>query len=230
MSAFPGFPKTCLPFLKQLAKNNDRAWFNDNKQRYEEAVRYPALNFIEAMGPKIHKNLSTHFVAVPKKVGGSLMRVYRDTRFSKDKTPLKTNVGIQFRHELGKDVHAPGFYVHIEPDNCFLGAGIWHPESKVLAQIRAFIVDNPRSWEAALKERGFKQNWELVGDSLKRPPRGFDAEHPLINDLKRKDFIALMNFPEEELLKPGFIDYVIRRYKQTASLVSYLCMAVEADY
>ncbi len=128
MALFEGFPKTCVPYLKKLAKNNNRPWFNDNKQRYEDAVRTPALAFIEAMGPPLKKQLSPHFLAQPKKVGGSLMRVYRDTRFANDKTPFKTNVGIQFRHELGKDVHAPGFYLHIEPGNCFLGAGICAPK------------------------------------------------------------------------------------------------------
>ena len=92
MVGFEGFPKTCIPFLRQLAKNNQRLWFNDNKHRYETAVREPALAFIESMGPEL-KKLSPHFRASAKKVGGSLMRVYRDTRFARDKTPYKTNVG-----------------------------------------------------------------------------------------------------------------------------------------
>ena len=137
--AFQGFPKTCFPFLRQLQKNNNREWFNANKQRYEDSIRTPALSLIEHIGPEIAEKLSPHFVAIPKKVGGSLMRVYRDTRFAKDKTPYKTNIGIQFRHELGKDVHAPGFYLHIEPGNCFIGTGIWRPESLFLNKIREFI-------------------------------------------------------------------------------------------
>ncbi len=122
------------------------------------------------------------------------MRVYRDTRFANDKTPFKTNVGIQFRHELGKDVHAPGFYLHIEPGNCFLGAGIWRPESKVLAAIREFIADNPNGWREAVGARAFKKDWELVGTTLVRPPRGFEPDHPLIVDLKRKDFHCVYEF------------------------------------
>ena len=227
---FEGYPKGCVPFLKQLARNNNRNWFNENKQRYEDDVRTPSLRFIEAMGHEIPKHLSKHFLAQPKKVGGSLMRVYRDTRFAKDKTPLKTNVGIQFRHELGKDVHAPGFYVHIEPGNCFLGAGIWHPESKVLSAIRNFIADNPNAWKKITSTRAFRKNWELVGDTLIRPPRGFDPEHELIVDLKRKDFIACMNFEDGEINSPKFPAYTIRQFKQVSELVAYLCMAVEADY
>ena len=230
MTVFEGYPAKTLTFLRQLARNNERDWFNANKQRYEDLVRMPSLAFIEAMGPAIKKHLSGHFLAQPKKVGGSLMRVYRDTRFAKDKTPYKTNVGIQFRHELGKDVHAPGFYLHIEPGNCFLGAGIWHPESRVLTGIREFIADNPHAWKAATGSRVFKKNWALVGDTLVRPPRGFAPDHELIVDLKRKDFIACMNFDDKLIHGNDFLDFTIRHYKQCDDLMAYLCMAVEADY
>ena len=179
-NAFRGYPQNALSFLKEIERNNNRPWFQENKSRYEDLIRTPSLDFIEAMGTRIEKKLSPHFLAVRKKVGGSLMRVYRDTRFSKDKTPYKTNVGIQFRHVQGKDVHAPGFYVHLEPGNCFLGAGIWRPESKSLLRIREFIADNPNAWRSALSVRGFKKNWRLIGDSLVRPPKGFDKDHPLI--------------------------------------------------
>ena len=229
MAQFDGFPAECLPFLTQLAANNNRPWFNENKQRYEDNVRYPALSFIADMGEPL-KKLSPNFLAVPKKVGGSLMRVYRDTRFANDKTPFKTNVGIQFRHESGKDVHAPGFYVHIEPGNCFLGAGIWRPEGAVLNGIREFIVDNPNAWREATQSRSFKRNWALVGATLTRQPRGFDADHPLMVDLKRKDFIACMNFDDAEINKRNFVSFVIRHFKTTVPLVSYLCMAVEAEF
>ena len=229
MARFAGFPKRCIPYLKQLGRNNERSWFNENKLRYEDCVREPALAFIEAIGPELTK-LSPHFRAIPKKVGGSLMRVYRDTRFAKDKTPYKTNVGIHFRHELAKDVHAPGFYVHIEPGNCFIGAGIWHPESKVLNKIREFIADNPHAWGQATANRAFKRDFAFMGDALKRPPRGFSPDHELIEDLKRKDFIACMNFDDTEIVKTGFVRFVMRAFKRTDALMSYLCMAVDAQY
>ena len=229
MAQFEGFPNGCIPFLKQLARNNNREWFNEHKQRYEDNVRSPAMTFIAAMAPQL-PSLSAHFRAIPKKVGGSLMRVYRDTRFAGDKTPFKTNVGIHFRHELGKDVHAPGFYVHIEPGDCFLGAGIWHPEAPTLAAIREFIADNPNAWKKATHAAAFKRDWVLVGDTLVRPPRGYDPGHALIADLKRKDFIACMNFDEALLTEPGFVKFVITSYKRASALVSYLCMAVEVPY
>lgn len=229
MALFEGFPPTCLRFLKQLARHNERSWFNTNKARYESAVRLPALAFIAAMAPELAR-LSPHFRAIPKKVGGSLMRVYRDTRFANDKTPFKTNVGIQFRHELGNDVHAPGFYLHIEPGNCFLGAGIWRPEAPVLNRIREFIADNPNAWKAATRTAAFRRDWALVGDSLVRPPRGYLPEHELIDDLKRKDFIACMNIPDAAIEDRQFVRYVARAYRRTVPLMAYLCMAVEAEF
>lgn len=229
MAQFEGFPGGCLPFLKQLAKNNNRAWFDANKQRYEDLVRLPALNFIAAMADQL-PSLSAHFRAIPKKTGGSLMRVYRDTRFAGDKTPFKTNVGIHFRHAEGRDVHAPGFYVHIEPGDCFLGAGIWHPEPPTLNAIREFIADNPNAWKKATQAAAFKRDWALVGDSLVRPPKGFDPAHDLITDLKRKDFIACMNFDEALITDPGFVRFATTAFKRASALVGYLCMAVDVPY
>lgn len=229
MAVFEGFPPGCRKFLQQLARHNERAWFDANKARYESEVRSPALAFIAAMAPELAR-LSPHFRAIPKKVGGSLMRVYRDTRFANDKTPFKTNVGIQFRHELGQDVHAPGFYLHIEPANCFLGAGIWRPEAPVLNRIREFIADNPNAWKSATRAAAFRRDWALVGDSLVRPPRGYAPEHELIDDLKRKDFIACMNFSDERIEDRQFVRFVARAYRRTLPLMAYLCMAVEAEF
>ena len=108
---FRGFDPSLFEFLEELADNNHRSWFQNNKERYETVVLEPSLAFIREFASRL-KTISPYFVASDRRVGGSLMRVYRDTRFGKDKTPYKTNVGIQFRHEFGKDVHAPGFYVH----------------------------------------------------------------------------------------------------------------------
>ncbi|MCG7959428.1 MAG: DUF2461 domain-containing protein [Candidatus Thiodiazotropha taylori] len=229
MREFSGFPKQTLPFLKKLGRNNQREWFNEHKKEYETYVREPAFAFIEEMAPKL-KALSDHFHAIAKKSGGSLMRVYRDTRFSKDKTPYKTNIGIQFRHQLGKDVHAPGFYLHIENGGCFIGAGIWHPESKTLGKIRNFIADNPASWSALKEQTDFSNQFELAGDSLKRAPKGFAPDHPLIEDLKRKDFIALKSFDCSQINRVDFADFVMDGFQSSDQLMRYLCTAVEVNY
>lgn len=229
MQRFKGFPPQTLAFLEDLSRNNEREWFNANKQRYEQFVRQPALSFIEEMAPKL-RGISGQFNASAKKTGGSLMRVYRDTRFSSDKTPYKTNIGIQFRHVLGRDIHAPGFYLHISPDECFIGAGIWHPESRTLTRIRDFIADNPAAWQAALTHKPFCKSYRLAGDSLVRPPKGYSADHPLIEDLKRKDFIALKSFDGRRIASAKFVDFVNKGFADSAPLMRYLCTAVEVSF
>lgn len=226
MSAFT--PAT-LKFLKALRKNNNREWFNEHKADYEALVREPALDVIGAMVEPL-RNISPQFEAVPKKVGGSLMRIYRDTRFGHDKTPYKTNIGIQFRHRLGKDVHAPGFYLHIEPQEFFVGVGIWRPDSAALAKIRAAIAEKPDQYRAALVHRPFKQNFEMAGDSLKRPPRGFAADHPLIDELKRKDFIAVKTLTEADILSPALIQKITRLFDHATPLMAFLCNAIGVKF
>ena len=222
------FTKDTVKFLRELEKNNNREWFEANKHRYESDVREPALAYIEAMAPQLAK-ISDAFIASPKKVGGSLMRVYRDIRFSKDKTPYKTNIGIQFRHAAGKDVHAPGFYLHIEPSRVFVGAGIWRPDSTTVNNTRMHMDDSQAEWKkivTALRRKGF----ELYGESLKKPPRGYAADHPLIEDLKRKDFIATQDIKITEVSKKDFVKQSAGLFGATKHLVRFICEANDLDY
>ena len=128
-------------FFRELKENNNREWFQANKQRYETQVREPLLHFITDFGVRLPE-ISPRYMADARKSGGSLFRIYRDVRFSKDKSPYKTTAGIQFRHENGKDVHAPGFYLHLEPDGVFVGVGIWHPETKILNNFCVIFIDH----------------------------------------------------------------------------------------
>ena len=228
-STFPGFPPELLRFLKQLSKNNNREWFQANKSRYEEDLLEPSLAFIAAMADPIAK-ISPHFRAVPKRMGGSLMRIYRDVRFAKDKSPYKTNVGIQFRHEAGKDVHAPGFYFHIEPNEVFLGAGIWHPDSKTLRKIRLAIDEDPDAWKRAKTGKAFCSRFQPEGDSLKRPPQGFDADHPLIEDLKRKDHIGIFRIDPKALLQPTIVKETAAAYRASKAYMAFLCRAIGVKF
>jgi uncharacterized protein (TIGR02453 family) len=214
-----------LAFLRDLDGNNNRTWFEQNKHRYEAEVREPALEFIRLMGPRIQK-ISRHLVASDKKVGGSLMRIHRDVRFSRDKRPYKTNVGIQFRHAAGKDVHAPGCYFHVDPKSVFLGAGMWHPEADALTAIREAIVGNPKAYRAARRAKAFKQGFSLEGESLKRAPKGFDPEHPLIDALRRKDHIAVLNLKKKDLRRPDLVDYVAGQLAGTKPFMAFLTKAV----
>jgi uncharacterized protein (TIGR02453 family) len=223
------FSKATLDFLDELAAHNERAWFEANKHRYEAVVREPALVFIQAMAPELAK-FAPHFRAEPRKMGGSLMRVFRDTRFARDKSPYKTNIGIQFRHELGKDVHAPGFYVHVATDGCFLGVGCWHPEPDALGRIRDLIAAQPERWFKARNDRKFAAQWELSGDSLSRPPRGYAADHPAIEDLKYKDFVAMAPLGFDEATGAGLAKLAGRRFAAAAPFMAFLCDATGVAY
>jgi uncharacterized protein (TIGR02453 family) len=218
------FSARTFSFLKELAENNDRAWFDANKARYESDVREPALAFIVDFAPRL-KKISPHFRADPRKSGGSMFRIYRDTRFAKDKSPYKTHTGIQFRHEAGKDAHAPGFYLHIQPKGCFVGAGTWHPDSAALRSIRDALVDDPAGWRKAALRGSFADTFALRGDSLSRPPRGYDPEHALIADLKRKDFIGVTELPQKRLTSGAFMDDFEALCRAGAPLVRWLCRA-----
>ena len=133
------FSPDVFTFLRQLKRNNDREWFAKNKARYQQSIVEPALSFIGGFAPCLDK-ISFHFVADARPTRGSLFRIYRDTRFSNDKRPFKTHVGIRFSHSSGKDAHAPVFYLHLEPGNCFAAAGIWHPDNRALTKARTAIV------------------------------------------------------------------------------------------
>jgi len=226
---FPGFEPTVFQFLEELADNNNRPWFQENKRRYERDVLEPCLAFIRAFEPRL-KRISKFFVAGDRRIGGSLMRVYRDTRFSKDKTPYKTNVGIQFRHELGRDVHAPGFYLHIAPGECFLAVGVWRPDRTSLGRIRQAIVDEGDRWRRATRERKFRKHFAIDGGRLKRAPRGFPADHPLIEDLKRTDFVALGELGEQDVLAEGFAGRVATSFAAGRPFMRFLCQALKVPF
>ncbi len=221
------FTAKTFAFLNDLADNNDREWFKANQDRYESEVREPALDFITDFKPYLD-DISPHFRADARKVGGSLFRIQRDTRFAKDKTPYKTNTGVQFRHEAAADVHAPGFYLHLEPRNCFYGFGLWRPETKVAYTIRAYIDAEPDEWTKSIAALG--DDMTLAGDSLKRPPRGYDPDHHLVEDLKRKDFIVTATLTQKEVTASGFMDDFADRCRTGSPFMAFLCQAVNIDY
>ncbi len=213
------FRAELFEFLRQLKRHNNRDWFARNKHRYEDAVRDPALMFIGSFGPHLHR-LSPHFVADPHPTRGSLFRIYRDTRFSPDKQPFKTHVGIRFSHARGKNIHAPVFYLHLEPDNCFAAAGVWHPDNSALTKIRMAIVADPDQWAKA------RRKLELEGDSLTRPPRGFYPHHEFIEDIKRKDFVASVEMTEAQVCGPRFMQGFVSACRTMLPLVEFTVRAL----
>jgi uncharacterized protein (TIGR02453 family) len=212
-------------FFRELRRNNDRDWFTANKDRFETVVRDPLLQFIREFDFRL-RAISPNFVADPRRSGGSLFRINRDIRFSKDKSPYKTAAGIQFRHTAGRDVHAPGFYLHLEPAGCFAAYGIWRPDSPTLLKIRRAIVQRPDDWAAALPSSSGAGRFQFGGDSLKRPPKGFDPTHPRIEDLKRKDYVLFHDLQDEQLQAAGFIDEFASMCREGTPFMRFLTDAV----
>lgn len=230
MSTFNGLPADYFKFFNALKKNNNREWFNDNKQRFRESVQEPLSHFVEAMAPRL-KKITRHVVADPRLNGGSVFRIYKDVRFSKDKTPYKTHGAVQFRHALGKDAHAPGFYVHLATDEIVFGGGIWHPPSPNLLQIREAIRDKGNVWKKATSGAKFENRFGGVrGDQLTRPPRGFVAEEAHIEDIKRKSFFAMTQGKPAAAKKPAFADDVEAAFKDAKPMMKFLCDALGAPF
>ena len=207
-------------FLRELRAHNERAWFEANKERYLTEVRDPVLAFVAVVAPKLLA-ISPHVVADPRPSGGSLLRIYRDTRFSRDKTPYKTNVGLRFGHGAGKDIHGPGYYLHLAPGEVFMAGGIWRPDADALRAVREAIGADPRGWKRA--QRSPLRHGDA---SLRRPPRGFDPEHPLIEDLKRTSFTVGHQFTEKQACSPAFPDLFVGACRHEAPLMKFLAKAV----
>ena len=223
------FNAATFRFLRALAKNNNREWFNARKAQYEESVRDPFLRLIADLAEPLAK-ISPHFRADPRPSGGSMFRIYRDTRFANDKSPYKAWLGARLFHERARQVHAPLFYVHIQPGRCFAGGGLWHPEPPALKRIRDFLVDNPATWKKAARSKRFRERLTLGGESLSRPPSGYDAQHELIDDIKRKDFVASAEFSDAVALSPRLKPLLIDTFKGIAPMVDYLCAALDLEF
>lgn len=223
------FTPATFKFLRDLAANNNRDWFNANKDRFVSEVKEPALDFIVDFGSRL-QTISPYFISDPRPNGGSLFRIYRDVRFSKDKSPYKTHAGLHFRHRAGKDAYTPGFYLHLEPRACFVGLGLWHPDNPTLKLIRDTLVADPGRWKKAVGGKVFQKEFTISGDSLKRPPKGYDPDHPLIDVLKMKDFTAYAPLTQKQITSPGFVDEFAGRCRDGGSLVKFICEAIGQKY
>jgi uncharacterized protein (TIGR02453 family) len=223
------FKPTFFGFLRQLKKNNNRPWFHANKERYELLVRNPLLDFIGEVGPQLRK-ISKHMTADNSPMGGSMFRIYRDTRFSKNKTPYKTAASAKFRHDRFSDFHVPGYYLHLEPGEVFTGGGIWRPEPPTLGQIRDYLANHPEKWKSVLTNKKFKKECTLEGDKLVRPPKGYDPAHPYIEDLKRKDFICFTALDEKTACSSRFMEVFIESCKAAEPLMKFLAESLLIDW
>ena len=219
------FTSESFAFLRELSENNNRDWFAANKQRYESEIKNPALGFINDFGPRLNR-IAPRLVADPRPVGGSMFRIYRDTRFSRDKSPYKTHLGIHFFHESAKAAASvPGFYLHISPETCFAAAGIWHPDAASLAKIRHVIANGSSDWKAIKRSK-----LPIEGGALKRPPRGFAADHPMVEDLKRTDFITSVPLTENQICGKSFMSDFSAACRKMTPLVRFVAKSLKLPW
>ncbi|MEZ0470207.1 DUF2461 domain-containing protein [Luteimonas salinilitoris] len=224
------FSDRSFRFLRALARRNERAWFHAHKADYEAHVREPFRRLLSDLHPDVLA-VSPHFRADPKPVGGSLFRIHRDTRFANDKSPYKTWQGARLFHERSRETAAPSWYLHLEPGDCFVAAGIWHPESPVLRRIRQFVVDNPAGWKTAAHAPAFRRRYRLGSqEMLVRPPRGFPADFEFIEDLRRRNFIALRSIDDATMAGPRLRQVLARDLRATAPFMDYLCAALDLEF
>ena len=197
MTQYNGFPKEGIKFLQDLAQNNNRDWFNDHKTDYQTFVRDPAVELIGILGERLKAELFPNIIYDTRTNGaGSLTRINRDTRFSPDKSPYKTSIGLIFWEGGGKKFENPAIDIHLGADECFMRAGIHMFPKQVLAAYRDAVVDNEMGGtleEAILSVRD-KAGLRIGGEHFKRVPRGFDPEHPRA-DLLRYNGIGSHSAP-----------------------------------
>lgn len=217
---FSGFPKEGISFLKRLKRNNTRTWFTDHKDEYEEFVKLPMQSLIASLRPAFER-IAPEFEVHPKR---SLFRIYRDTRFSKDKTPYKTHAAAHFvLRGTAKGLVGSGYYVHIEPGECFVGAGIYMPDGAQLKEIRHAIAEKGRQFREIVRERTFTRTYGTIqGDRLKRMPKGFDEDHPMADWLKLKQFFVGTSLPEKACHSRGFLTMLVDRFEAASPFVRFL--------
>lgn len=213
------FTPETLKFLRALKRNNDREWFKARKDQYEEHVRGPMIRVIERLA-RDFQSFAPEIVASPKT---SLFRIYRDTRFSDNKTPLKTQVSASFRPKDLPKGEGAGLYLEVHPQWVWMGGGFWAPPAPHLVRIREHIADTFPEIERLSTARAFTSLFgRLEGEKLTRVPRGYPKDHPAAEYLKYKQFLAAREFPPEFATSAEFYPTLVRSYKAAMPLIRFL--------
>jgi len=226
MPEFDGFQKETVLFFEELKKNNTRQWFEESKQDYEDYVKQPSIDFVLAMGDRL-RTIAPGINAVPK-VNQSLFRLNRDTRFSKDKSPYKTNLGIWFWDGRGKRMESSGFYFHLEDDRLVLGCGLYIFTKELLERYREAVVDEKhgpglRKAVEAVSKRGYY----VRGSHYKRVPRGYDPSHKNAEFLLYNGLHAGIETKiPREFYSKALIEYSLTHFKGMRPLHEWLNEAV----
>ena len=202
--------QSTLDFLKELKANNNRDWFNDHRLLYE-AARDNFATFIEELIISLNKIDDFVSDANPK---NSIFRIFKDVRFSKDKSPYKSHFSASISKGGRKSDYA-GYYIHVEPENkTILASGIWHPQPAILKSVRNEISYNHQEYEKIIRNKKFVASFgQVEGNKLVRPPKGFDKEHPAIEYLKHKDFVVHHKVKDKEICQPSFKDYCVKKFE-----------------
>ena len=223
-TAFPGFPKRTVEFLRELKKHNDREWFAAHRGEYEEAVMAPARAFVLALGERLRR-LAPALRFEPR-VNGSIFRVQRDTRFSADKTPYKTNLGVYFWEGAARRIDSSGFYFHVEPPVLILGGGMYVFTRPFLAQYRQAVADPAIGPElAAITSRiAARPGFTVEGARYKRLPAGFEAD-PETAPLLLHDglYAGWEGRIPPELHSPALVGFCLEQFKAMLPLHRWLC-------
>ena len=218
------FTPRFFDFLRELKSNNKKEWFDANKDRYLADVRDPLLAFIAAFQPRLLQ-ISPYLIADPRPTGGSMFRIYRDTRFSKNKVPYKTAASAFFSHQTGGK-NGPGIYLHLATESCFIGVGHWRPDPVTRTKVTNAIAARPEAWGDAISSKEFRKLLKMEGDSMAKLPRQYDPQHPFAEDLKRKDFIVTSSFSEKQACSKDFIERAETISRVAAPYLGFIIRAV----
>jgi uncharacterized protein (TIGR02453 family) len=225
MSEFAGFPKETVTFLPDLAKNNRKTWFNAHRDEYERFIADPAKTFTEAMGERLTA-FAPGIIAEPR-VNGSIFRIYRDTRFSKDKTPYKTHLGVFMWEGEGPKMECPGFYFHLEPPSLLLGGGVHIFSKHLLDEYRRSVIHPEHGPDLAEAVQSVSKHLDIGGRHYKRTPRGYDPEHPLTEFLLHNGLTAWTEGQiPEELYSDALLDHCFGVFEQMVPLHNWLLKMV----
>lgn len=224
------FTEASFRFLRGLARHNDKAWFQAHRADYEVHVRQPFLRLIAGLQPALAR-ISPHYRADPRPLGGSLFRIHRDARFSRDKSPYKTWQGARLFHERRREVPAPSFYIHLQPGESFVGAGLWHPEPDTQRRVRQFILENPGSWKAAAHAPALRRRFAMdEREMLVRPPRGFPADFRFIDDLRHRNWVLWRPLEDATMTGPRLRHTLETDLAALGPFVDYLCAALDLEF
>lgn len=208
---FKGFPASGMEFLRELKQNNDRDWFAPRKSTYEQEVREPMLQLVSAVHAEMLR-FAPGYVGEPKKC---IYRIYRDTRFSKDKTPYKTHIAASmWSNATGKQGGA-GFYFSVSPEDVEIGAGLYAPEPSLLFMVRQHIADHHQAFRKTIQG-------DLWGESAARAPKGFDTEHPAIDLIKRKHFVILKSPKPAIATTSKLLPEIVKTFESLTPFVEFL--------